>query len=150
MKSSLLAGVVDPTAISMESRVLAQYCREFAENRKAENVVILDVRELSGVTDYFVIATGSSEPHLRAIHDEITDRLREDYGEKPSGTEGSVHSSWVVLDYIDVMVHVMREEVRTHFDLEGLWGDAPKIRRSSAKTVSTPASRTRKSAPAKE
>ena len=63
----------------MDSRKLALPCRELADNKKAEDIVILDVRELSSVTDYFVIAVGTSEPHLRAIVDEITDRLREDY-----------------------------------------------------------------------
>lgn len=110
-----------------DSGVLAQYCCEYADNRKAENIVILDVRQLSTVTDYFVIVTGSSEPHLRAIQEEIVDQLREQHGLRPSGVEGTVHSNWIVLDYLDVIVHVMREEVRQHYDLEGLWGDAPRV-----------------------
>ena len=112
----------------MDSRKLALLCRELADNRKAEDIVILDVRELSSVTDYFVIAAGTSEPHLRAIVDEITDRLREDSGLRPKAIDGTFHAAWVVLDYFDVIVHVMRADVRERYDLETLWGDAPRIK----------------------
>ena len=112
----------------MDSRKLALLCRELADNKKAEDIVILDVRELSSVTDYFVIAAGTSEPHLRAIVDEITDRLREDRGLRPKAIDGTFHAAWVVLDYFDVIVHVMRADVRERYDLETLWGDAPRIR----------------------
>ena len=73
----------------MDSRKLALLCRELADNKKAEDIVILDVRELSSVTDYFVIASGTSEPHLRAIVDEITDRLREDRDLRPRAIDGT-------------------------------------------------------------
>jgi len=111
----------------MDSRKLARLCREFADNKKAENIVILDVRLLSSVTDYFVIASGTSEPHLRAIVDEITDRLRDDHGLRPVRRDGTVHGAWVVLDFFDVIVHVMRQDAREHYDLEGLWGDAKRV-----------------------
>ncbi len=111
----------------MDSRKLAQRCRALAEDKKAENVIVLDVRKLSGVTDYFVIATGTSEPHLRAVVDEIVDRLREEAALRPNARDGALQTSWVVLDYFDVIVHVMRAEVRERYDLEGLWGDAPKV-----------------------
>src|SRR5207237_2773323 len=74
---------VRPLLLQMDSRKLALLCRELAENRKAENTVILDVRELSSVTDYFVLASGTSEPHLRAIVEEITDKLREEHNVRP-------------------------------------------------------------------
>jgi ribosome-associated protein len=112
----------------MDSRKLALLCRKLADNKKAENIVILDVRELSSVTDYFVIAAGISEPHLRAVVDEITERLREDCGLRPKAVDGTFHTGWVVLDYFDVIVHVMRAEMRGRYDLETLWGDAPRIR----------------------
>ncbi len=112
----------------MDSRKLARLCREFADNKKAENIVILDVRKLSSVTDYFVIASGTSEPHLRAIVDEITDRLREEYGVRPRAVGGTVQGAWVVLDYFDVIVHIMRQDIRERYDLEGLWGDAPRVK----------------------
>jgi ribosome-associated protein len=112
----------------MDSRKLALLCREMADNKKAEDIVILDVRELSSVTDYFVIAAGGNEPHLRAIVDEITDRLREDHDLRPNAIDGTLKAAWVVLDYFDVMVHVMRQDVRERYDLETLWGDAPRVK----------------------
>ena len=112
----------------MDSKKLALLCRELADNRKAENVVVLDVREVSSITDYFVIATGTSEPHLRAIVDEITEKLRDDYGLKPKSHDGTLQTSWIVLDYFDVIVHVMRADVREHYKLEDLWGDAPQVK----------------------
>jgi ribosome-associated protein len=112
----------------MDSRKLALLCREFADNKKAENIVVLDVREVSSVTDYFVIASGTSEPHLRAILDEITDKLREEHRVRPRAVDGTPRAAWVVLDFFDVIVHVMREDVRERYDLETLWGDAPRVR----------------------
>jgi ribosome-associated protein len=112
----------------MDSRKLALLCREFADDKKAEDIAILDVRELSSVTDYFVIASGTSEPHLRAIVDEITDRLRDDYRLRPKAIDGTLQTAWVVLDYFDVIVHVMRRDVRERYDLETLWGDAPRVK----------------------
>src|ERR1700685_4387197 len=111
----------------MESKKLALLCRELADNRKAENIVVLDVHELSSVTDYFVVASGTSEPHLRAITQEITNKLRDDYNVRPRAVDGTTQTAWVVLDFFDVIVHVMRADVRERYNLEGLWGDAPKV-----------------------
>ena len=123
----------------MDSKKLARLCREFADNKKAENIVILDVRELSSVTDYFVIASGTSQPHLRAIVEEITGQLRDERGVRPRATDGSVQGAWVVMDFFDVIVHVMRADVRERYDLESLWGDAArvKLREKPAKLKST-------------
>ena len=112
----------------MDSKKLAGLCRHYADNKKAENIVILDVRDLSSVTDYFVIASGTSEPHLRAIVDEITDRLRDEHDLRPLRKEGSMQGAWVVLDFFDVIVHVMRSDTRVRYDLEGLWGDAARVK----------------------
>jgi ribosome-associated protein len=112
----------------MDSKKLARLCRDFANNRKAENSVILDVRDLSSVTDYFVITSGTSEPHLRAIMEEITDELREKYDLRPLRIDGTTQGAWVVLDFFDVIVHVMRADVRERYDLEGLWGDATRVK----------------------
>jgi ribosome-associated protein len=119
----------------MDSKKLALLCREFADDKKAENITILDVRELSSVTDYFVIASGTSEPHLRAIMNEITDRLREEHELRPRAVDGALQTAWIVLDYFDVIVHVMKQDVRENYDLETLWGDAPRVkpRKSSTK-----------------
>jgi len=119
----------------MDSRKLALLCRELADNKKAEDIVILDVREVSSVTDYFVIASGSSEPHLRAIVDEITDKLKQDHDVRPKAIDGTLHTAWIVLDYFDVIVHVMRTDVRNRYDLETLWGDAPRVRARKRKAT---------------
>jgi ribosome-associated protein len=116
----------------MDSKKLASLCREFSDNKKAEDIVVLDVRELSSVTDYFVIASGTSEPHLRAIVEEITDQLREEYQLRPRAVDGTFQTAWIVLDYFDVIVHVMRQDVRERYDLETLWGDAPRVRAGKA------------------
>jgi ribosome-associated protein len=112
----------------MDSKKLALLCRELADNKKAEDIVILDVRELSSVTDYFVIASGTSEPHLRAIVGEITDQLRAEHELRPRAVDGALQTAWVVLDFFDVIVHVMRRDVRERYDLETLWGDAPRVK----------------------
>ena len=112
----------------MDSKKLAGLCRDYADNKKAENIVVLDVRDLSSVTDYFVIASGTSEPHLRAIVDEITDRLRDEHDLRPLRKDGSMQGAWVVLDFFDVIVHVMRADARERYDLEGLWGDAARVK----------------------
>jgi ribosome-associated protein len=112
----------------MDSKKLAFLCRDLAENRKAENLVVLDVRAVSTVTDYFVIASGTSEPHLRAITEEITDKLKAEYGLRPRAVDGTLQTAWIVLDFFDVIVHVMRTDVRERYNLEGLWGDAPQVK----------------------
>ena len=122
---------------TMDSKKLALLCRELADNRKAEDIVVLDVRELSTVTDYFVIASGTSEPHLRAIVDEITDELRDEHDVRPRAVDGTLQTAWIVMDFFDVIVHVMRKDVRERYDLETLWGDAPQVKpkKSAAKAA---------------
>ena len=112
----------------MDSKKLALLCREFADNKKAENIVVIDVRKLSSVTDYFVIASGTSQPHLRAIVEEITSKLRDDHDLRPLRAEGATGGMWVVMDYFDVIVHVMHADTRARYDLEGLWGDAKPLK----------------------
>lgn len=121
----------------MDSKKLALLCRELADNRKAENIVVLDVHAVSSVTDYFVVASGTSEPHLRAITEEITGKLRDEYDLRPRAVDGTLQTAWVVLDYFDVIVHIMRADVRERYNLEGLWGDAPEVKaRKKAKAKS--------------
>src|SRR5579863_3064269 len=119
----------------MDSKTLALLCREFADNKKAEDVVVLDVHDLSSVTDYFVIASGTSEPHLRAIVEEITSKLRDDHDIRPVRTDGSTQGAWVALDFFDVIVHVMRTDARERYDLEGLWGDAKRVKSRTRRTT---------------
>ena len=119
----------------MDAKKLALLCRELADNRKAEDLVVLDVRKISSITDYFVIASGTSEPHLRAISEEIMDKLEAEHDLKPRAVDGSLAGGWLVMDFFDVIVHVMRADVRSHYDLEGLWGDAPRVRVRKVKAL---------------
>ena len=119
----------------MDSKKLALLCREFADNRKGEKIVLLDVQKLSSVTDYFVIVTGTSEPHLRAILEEITEKLRDEHDIRPHAIDGALQTGWVVIDYFDVMVHIQLVEVRAKYDLEGLWADATRVRASKKKAA---------------
>jgi len=128
---------------------MAMLCRELADNKKAENVVILDVRKLSSVTDYFVVASGSSQPHLRAIEEEITAKLRDDYDLRPRAVDGSVAGSWIVLDFFDVIVHIMRGDIRERYDLEGLWGDAGRLTKPARKSAADKATAKKRKRPAK-
>ncbi len=111
----------------MEIRELVLKCAGFADDKKAENITILDMREVSSITDYFVIASGNSDPQVRAIADEIERGMREECETKVHLMEKASHA-WIVLDYFDFIVHVMRRDVRDKFDLEGLWGDAKRIK----------------------
>jgi len=121
----------------MDSKKLAELCRDYADNKKAENIVVLDVQDLSSVADYFVVASGTSEPHLRAIVDEIIDRLRDEHDIRPVRKDGSIQGAWIVLDFFDVIVHVMRADVRQRYDLEGLWGDAARLKPKKPKKRTT-------------
>jgi ribosome-associated protein len=112
----------------MDSKKLALLCRELADNKKAEDLVVLDVRRISSITDYFVIASGTSEPHLRAISDELIDKLRGEHDVRPRAVDGTLQTAWLVLDFFDVIVHIMRCDVRERYDLESLWGDAPRVK----------------------
>ena len=111
----------------MDSKKLALLCQELAANKKAEKILVLDVRKVSSITDYFVIASGTSEPHLRAIVNEITDNLRDEHQVRPRAIDGDFRDPWQVLDFFDVIVHVMRVDVREKYGLESLWGDAPPL-----------------------
>jgi ribosome-associated protein len=133
----------------MDSKKLALLCREFADNKKAEHLLVLDVRKLSSVTDYFVIVSGSSAPHLRAIVNEISDQLREEYDLRSRAVDGNLNGDWVVLDYFDVIVHVMRTEVRERYDLEGLWGDAPQVKPGDKEPVAKAPAKKKAKSPAK-
>ena len=117
----------------MDSRNLALLCRDLAENKKAENIAVLDVRKVSSITDYFVIVSGNNEPHLRAIAGEITDKLRDQHQLRPRAVDGQSPTAWQVLDFFDVIVHLMRTDIREKYDLEGLWGDAPKVKAGKSK-----------------
>jgi ribosome-associated protein len=85
------------------------------------------LRGISTFTDFFVIASGTSEPHLKAIASEIETRLREDYDIRPAAVDGFPASQWIVLDYLQVIVHVFHRDKREFYSLEDLWSDAPQL-----------------------
>ena len=117
----------------MDAKKLAKLCCDYADNKKADNIVTLDVRKLSSVADFFVICSGTSEPHLRAITDEITTRLRDEQALRPRAVDGTLQTAWIVMDYFDVIVHVMKTDARVKYDLEALWNDAPRVKPRQAK-----------------
>ena len=106
---------------------LAKVCRKIALDKKAEDAMILDVRGISNVADFFFICTGTSEPHLKAIADEISRRLR-DEGIRPLHRDGYPPSRWIVMDYNDVLIHIFHPELRQRYGLEDLWGDAKRVK----------------------
>lgn len=126
----------------MDSKKLALLCRKLAEDKKAENIVVMDVRKVSSVTDFFVIMSATSEPHMRAIADELATKTRELEGIKPRAVDGSMRASWLVMDYEDVIIHVMRSDARSRYDLEGLWGDAPVVKARKARAKKAAAGET--------
>ncbi len=89
--------------------------------------MVLDLREISTFTDFFVICSGTSEPHLKAIAGEIEVRLREGDKVRPSAVDGFPASQWIVLDYLQVIVHVFHRDKRDYYALEDLWSDAPRL-----------------------
>ena len=94
--------------------------------RNCEDVVILDLRKLSPVTDFFVLCTGTSDRQIRAVADDI-DEHAEDLGHKRLGWAGREVAQWILLDYFDVVVHIFDAERRSYYDLEMLWGDAQRV-----------------------
>ena len=114
-------------AVNTPGAALARAVADAADMKKAEHIVILDVRGLSMITDFLVIASGSSMPHLRAIRNEISERIREEREEKPHSSQGMAESQWMLLDYGDVVAHVFLQEKRELYALEDLWSDAPRL-----------------------
>lgn len=99
---------------------------EAAHERKADDVVGLDVRNLSSFADTFIIATGTSDRHVRSVADAIEAALKA-HGDVPLGIEGYDEGRWVLIDCTDTIVHIFQREVREHYDLERLWSDAPAL-----------------------
>lgn len=100
---------------------------EAAAEKKAENVVAIEVAELLVVTDFFVIATGKSDTQVKAIADEVEHQLLERGRIKPIGREGLSEAKWILLDYGDLVIHVFQKPERDFYRLEKLWGDAPRL-----------------------
>lgn len=102
---------------------LAQFAARLTLEKRAEDVAILDLRELAGVCDYFVLATGHSEVQVRAIADAVEEGMAK-HGAKPWHAEGYEARRWILLDYVDVVVHVFHAKAREYYLLDKLWGDA--------------------------
>ncbi len=98
---------------------------ELAQERKAIDAVVLDLRGISSATDFFVLASGRSDVQVKAIADHVVDELKKE-GQRPSHVEGLQGGRWVLLDYIDIVVHVFHPQARDFYQLENLWGDAPR------------------------
>ncbi|HEY3243102.1 MAG TPA: ribosome silencing factor [Phycisphaerae bacterium] len=97
-----------------------------AEENKAEEVTVMDLRGLSSVTDFFVICSGTSDRQMRAVSDRITEYART-LGDAPLSVTGYESANWILLDFFDVVVHIFTSPARRYYDLELLWGDAPRI-----------------------
>jgi ribosome-associated protein len=97
----------------------------YAADKKAIDLVELDLRGIIGYADYFVIATGNTDRQVKAIHDGIHEGMKHDHGLLPRRVEGLPQAHWVLMDYLDVVVHVFTPETRAFYRLEQLWGEAP-------------------------
>ena len=108
------------------SKEVAVAAARAAAAKQGTDIAILDVHELIVITDFFVIASGSSDRQVRTIVDEVEKAVRE-RGVRPVRREGETENRWVLLDYVDVVVHVFADEEREYYDLERLWRDAPRV-----------------------
>ena len=111
----------------MKSEELSHKLARLAWEKKGDNILILDVSKLTDVTDYFVLVSAESELHVKAISDYLQEKLEREK-QKVWHREGYQNLNWVLLDYIDVVVHIFRERTRQFYELEKLWGDARIIR----------------------
>jgi ribosome-associated protein len=100
----------------------------YAADRKAIDIVSLDLREIIGYTDYFVICTGNTDRQTKAIADAIHEGLKAEHGVVPRRVEGRTEARWILMDYLDVIVHIFTPEAREYYRLEQLWGEAPAAR----------------------
>jgi ribosome-associated protein len=129
----------DPLAIPMAGRTaasaerpdhslqLALIAARVAEENRGRNIVVLDMRELTSVFDYFVIVTGSSVRQLHAISDEVELAVKKSLGDRKLGLEGYTEGGWVLIDFGDVVVHLFDDKSREYYGLEDLWSDARRV-----------------------
>jgi ribosome-associated protein len=106
---------------------LATFCVNVADSRKAENIMLLQLSDLTIWSDYILCCTGASEPQIRAISDRIVRETRTQLDIRPVSVDGKPESHWIVIDYGTVVIHVMTPEMRERYQLEQLWGDAPRV-----------------------
>ncbi|MBN2543933.1 ribosome silencing factor [bacterium] len=108
----------------MKSYDLAHYCSEIIYDKKGEDIIILDVRKITDIADYFIICTALTQNHVNAILLELEKKLKKT-GLKPWHVEGKENKKWILLDFVDVVIHIFLKETREYYALEKLWGDAP-------------------------
>ena len=111
---------------TLDSKEIAILCARIADAKKAEDILIFGVRKLTSITDFFVICNGFNERQLQSIASEIESQLHS-HGIHGIGIEGYTDGRWILMDYGDVVVHLFEKEMRHFYDLELLWGDAPKL-----------------------
>ena len=111
---------------TIEALALAKAAGKALESKKGEDVVILDVRGLSSITDYYVIATGKNPPHIKALISEVERELTQ-AGVRRYRHSGTPESRWVVADYLDAVIHIFSPETRSYYALERLWSDAKRV-----------------------
>jgi ribosome-associated protein len=99
----------------------------YADDVKAENLITLDLREYISYTDYFLICNGRSDRQVKAIHDRINEGMKHDHGMLAVRVDGVSSAQWILMDYGDVVVHIFTPEMREYYQLERLWGEAPKL-----------------------
>jgi ribosome-associated protein len=112
------------------------WIQDALEDAKVRDITVLDVRKISDFTDYMVIATGTSNRHVQSTADKVVDALRA-HGVRAVGVEGGKTGDWVLIDFGDVVAHVMREEIRDFYNLEKLWSDAKRVEASPSKPMRT-------------
>ena len=110
----------------------AQLIAAVAQDKLAQDVVILDMRPVTVFTDFFVIATGQNERQTKGIYDEVYVRLKKEAGLTPRATDGVREATWILADYLDVVLHVFTPEARDFYQLEDLWGDVPAVELEAA------------------
>lgn len=110
-----------------QSEQLARQLAAIADSKKAEDVIVLDMRELVAYTDFLAICTARSERQARAIVDEVRVRVKRESGLLPGGVDGGGEAGWTILDYLDCVLHVFTPEARERYALEDLWRDAPRL-----------------------
>jgi len=98
-----------------------------AANTRCHNVVLLDVRGISPVTDYMILATGTSSRQMRTVCDELAEWAQEQHGVRALNADGLEGESWMLIDFVDTVLHVFNEQARQFYDLDGLWGDAKRV-----------------------
>ena len=108
-----------------DSSALAEHIAEIASDRKAVDVRVLDLRDVVSYTDYFVVCSGNTERQTKAIHDAVYRTLKDEEGLLPRRAEGEREARWILLDYLDCVVHIFTPEAREYYRLESLWGEAP-------------------------